>query len=275
MIDTTVITAAGLGTRLSPATKDKPKEMLPILVYNNKNPFLVPLVQLIFEKLYESGIRNFYFVVGRGKRAIQDHFSINYDYIDLLRKKRRLDESDYIESFYEKIKKSNIVWINQSEQRGFGDAVYQCRNLINKDFLVNAGDTLIISKHGKIYKKLFDFHQKTCSDATILALRSKTPEKYGVIMPVGNRVKYIVEKPKKPQSNIVASGVYLFNPIIFKAIEHVEEDSNNEIQLTDAISKLIEWEMEVNFLMMSKNDIRIDIGTPEDFSSALSKRLRL
>ena len=88
MIDTVVIPAAGLGTRLFTFTKESPKEMVPVFYKTKDGKILIkPLLEIIFENLYDSGFRNFCFIIGRGKDTIQDHMSPHYDFVDLLRKK--------------------------------------------------------------------------------------------------------------------------------------------------------------------------------------------
>ena len=84
---TALIPAAGLGTRMLPVTKETPKEMLPVPVRNGSSTLFKPFIQLIFESLYEAGIRSFVFVVGRGKRILQDHFLPDYDLLDELERK--------------------------------------------------------------------------------------------------------------------------------------------------------------------------------------------
>ncbi|MCX7796206.1 MAG: sugar phosphate nucleotidyltransferase, partial [bacterium] len=107
-----VITAAGLGTRLLPVTKEIPKEMLPIFVKGvNNEKLLKPLIQVIFEQLYLMGIREYFIIVGRGKRAIEDHFTPNLSFVKLLREKDKISYAEEIERFYEMIYDSIIVFL--------------------------------------------------------------------------------------------------------------------------------------------------------------------
>src|SRR5207245_1934384 len=109
---TALITAGGIGTRLLPFSKEIPKEMLPIIAHDGDDSLeLKPLVQAIFEQLYTAGIRNFYIVVGRGKRAIEDHFSTDPGFLEFLEKKGKRPKG--MSDFYEKIKSSNLVFLNQ------------------------------------------------------------------------------------------------------------------------------------------------------------------
>ncbi len=135
-----VITAGGIGFRMLPFSKEIPKEMFPIITYNGSHSLeLKPLVQAIFEQLYSLGVRDFYFVVGRGKRAIEDHFSPDPGFSAFLKEKGR--DAECLLHFYEKIRSSNIVFLNQPESLGFGDAVLLGRPFVKGTFIVQAGDT--------------------------------------------------------------------------------------------------------------------------------------
>ena len=104
MIDTVVIPAAGLGTRLFTITKESPKEMVPIFYKTKSGNILVkPLLEIIFENLYDSGFRNFCIIVGRGKEQIENHLSSHYDFIDLLKKKGENDYAKILLKLYKKI----------------------------------------------------------------------------------------------------------------------------------------------------------------------------
>ena len=115
-----IITAAGLGTRLLSATK----EMLPLFcIGSNGDLSLKPVPQLIFEQLYGVGFREFCFIVGRGKRSIEDHFTPDYSYVELLRRRGKEGLAVEFEEFDRKVESSVIAWVNQPEPKGFGDAV--------------------------------------------------------------------------------------------------------------------------------------------------------
>src|SRR5208337_4025911 len=106
-----VVPAAGLGTRLLSATKEQPKEMLPIFARDRQgNTCLKPLVQLVFEQLFEFGLRKFCFVVGRQKRALEDHFTPDKEFVFSLNNKGRGSQADELESFYKQVETSNILW---------------------------------------------------------------------------------------------------------------------------------------------------------------------
>ncbi|MEM2149364.1 MAG: sugar phosphate nucleotidyltransferase, partial [Nitrososphaerota archaeon] len=237
-----VITAAGLGTRLLPLTKEVPKEMLPIFVEGSRGELLLkPLVHVIFEQLYSIGTREFFVIVGRGKRSIEDYFTPDLGFIQLLRSKGKNDYADEMERFYEMIYESVIVFLNQPEPKGFGDAVLRARELINEPFLVHAGDTYIASENLEHLKRLIDVYLRYDCSATLLVMEVEDPKPYGVI---GGRrveddvwiVEKVEEKPDKPWSNIAILPVYIFKPEIFDCLSSISPGKGGEIQLTDGIA---------------------------------------
>ncbi|MEM0457231.1 MAG: sugar phosphate nucleotidyltransferase [Nitrososphaerota archaeon] len=264
-----MLPAAGLGTRLLPITKELPKEMLPIFVRSvNDGLCLKPMIQAIFEQLYDFGFREFVIIVGRGKRAIEDHFTPDKGFIELLKMKNKHSMAVELESFYNKILTSNIVFVNQPEPRGFGDAVLAARSVVNDPFLLHAGDTYIISKNDEHLKRLFDVHKKFGADTTILIQEIEDPRAYGVIE--GKEVsegvilvESLEEKPEKPRTNLAIMPVYIFDPVIFKALEIIKPGKGGEIQLTDAIQKLVDWGLKVYAVKLKQDEQRLDIGTPQ------------
>ena len=131
MVDTVLIPAAGLGTRLFTFTKESPKEMVPLFHKTKTGNILVrPLLEIIFENLFDSGFRNFCMIVGRGKENIENHLSPHYDFVDLLKKKGETEYSKILINLYKKIEKSSIVWIRQSKLEGIGPATYLSKNII-------------------------------------------------------------------------------------------------------------------------------------------------
>jgi len=269
-----VIPAAGLGTRLLPATKELPKEMLPIFAYDeNERRCMKPLLQCVFEQLYDSGIREFCFIIGRGKRAIEDHFTQDHEYLETLKERNR-SEVD-LERFYERLSRSTIIWINQPEPRGFGDAILKSQTTIgNETFLVNAGDSLIISRNGSHLSRLAKIHRDLQAHATFIVHEIENPTQYGVIdieEKQGDvyKVRLAVEKPELPPSNLAIIPAYLFHPIIFDALSQLKPGKGGEIQLTDAIQKLIDWGKSVYAIKLEADEIRLDVGTPETYWEAL------
>jgi len=267
MIKKIVIPAAGLGTRLLPITKEIPKEMMPLFFKNKKGEVIVkPLIQTIYEKFFNFGLREYCIIVGRQKRTIEDHFTSNEDILKNLKKgvKYRKD----LEEFYTKLNKSKIFWINQLSAKGFGDAVKYAESFVgNDDFLVTAGDTLLPTGD-KIIKKLLNSKLKGKNDAILLLKEVSDPRRFGVAVVKKNKNSFQVinveEKPKKPKSNLSIVAVYRFKPSIFKALDAVKKDKK-ELQLTSGIQKLIDWGGNVSAIILNEKDQVIDIGTAESY----------
>lgn len=272
-----VIPAAGTGTRLLPTTKEQPKELLPVFSKSISGDRLVkPILQLIFEQLFDYGIREFYFIGGRNKRMIEDHFSIDYNFIDRLNRENKSFYAKEMSNFYEKLSASYISWINQPMPKGFGHAVLLAKSLVgNEPFLVHAGDTLILSKTRRYIDDLIKTHDRSKSLSTFLVCRVKNPERYGVITGRQDHkgvinIKSIIEKPSRPKSNLAIMPVYVFDSSIFNALAHTEPGLNNEIQLTDGISKLLELNKnKLIAIKMNNDDLFVDVGNPETYWQAL------
>jgi len=272
-----VIPAAGLGTRLLPTTKEQPKEMLPIFSNTNSGCLLVkPILQVIFEQLFDFGLREYFFIVGRTKRAIEDHFTPDYEYLDKLKNEGKSEQVKGLKEFYLKLDKSNLAWINQHTPKGFGHSVLISKNLIGDNpFLVHAGDTVIISKKNQHLSSLLKKSSKN-EGCRLLSKRVKDPRQFGVIE--GNliknremRVTKLEEKPAKPKTDLAIMPLYRFEPIIFSALEKTKPDKRNEIQLTDAIKKIAKSSLHVNSLELNDSDIWVDVGSPETYWNALSQ----
>jgi len=277
MIRKVVVPSAGLGTRLFPATKEQPKEMLPIFCkLTNGELGVKPLLQLVFEQLYDAGFREFCFVVGRGKRAIEDHFTPDQDSVVMLKSRGRGAQALDLDGFYMKLKASTIIWVNQPEPKGFGDAVLMAQPFVqNERCLVHAGDTCIISKNAEHLKLLMKVYERFDADAVFLVQEMEDPRQYGVIE--GEEIKKgvyrvtgAIEKPEKPPTNLAIMPVYTFHPTIFKALQETTSGKGGEVQLTDAIQKLVDWGLKVYAVQLNPNEVRLDIGNPETYWEALS-----
>jgi UTP--glucose-1-phosphate uridylyltransferase len=271
-----VITAAGIGTRLLTVTKETPKEMLPLYSKNaNGELCLKPVLQLIFEQLFSNGFREFCFVVGRGKRSIEDHFTPDYNFIDLLKKRGKDFYAQDLKNFYDKIEKSTIVWVNQYEPKGFGHAVLSAKSFVdNEMFLVHAGDTLILYKNHSFLTRLISNHLSSDLAATLLLKEVYDPKRlYGVAEVEENemriKVKRVIEKPEKPPTNLALMPIYVFDPVIFRALEITPTGIGGEIQLTDGIQKLIDWGLKVEAVKLEEDELRLDVGSPETYMEAI------
>jgi len=269
-----VVPAAGLGTRLLSATKEQPKEMLPVFALNEDETLcLKPMVQQIFEQLFDLGIHEFYFIVGRDKRAMEDHFTPDCDYVNHLNSHGKNSQAVQLKSFYRRIDASMIVWVNQPEPKGFGDAVLRAKTLVGDEpFLVHAGDTLINSRAEPVVERLAEAFSN--SQAVITLQEVEDPRQYGVaeVIEESDRslsVRRVVEKPSEPASKLAIMPLYLFNSTIFEALGSTQADENGELQLTDAMQKLIENGHTVHAIKLRQDDTRLDIGTPETYWKAL------
>ena len=276
MIRKVIIPAAGLGTRLFPATKEQPKEMLPIFSSTSQGDMMVkPVVQLVFEQLHDAGLREFCYVVGRGKRGIEDHFTPDVNCIKTLEGMGKNGQASDLEDFYGKLKSSTTMWVNQPEPKGFGNAVMMAQPFIqNESCLVHAGDSCIISDDMDYLKKLLEAFERFNADAAFLVLEIENPTQYGIVE--GDeiekgiiKVKSVVEKPEKPKTKLAIMAMYAFHPIIFKALEATKPGKNGEIQLTDAIQKLVDWGLKVYAVKLDESYSHLDIGSPERYWEAL------
>jgi UTP--glucose-1-phosphate uridylyltransferase len=268
-----IITAGGIGTRLLPFSKEIPKEMFPIITRNGTNSLeLKPVVQAIFEQLHDAGVRRFFVIVGRGKRAIEDHFSPDFRFLDFLGQKGKTPTS--LIAFYEKIESSSLVFLNQLEPRGFGDAVLLGRPFVTGDFLVQAADTFILSRGDDYLHRLATTHQKYKASATILFQEVEDPRQYGVLdgdfLEEGVlRITSAMEKPATPKSNHAIMPIYIFTDQVFRALSEIEPGHGGELQLTDAIQALVMRGKTVIGVMLRPDELRLDLGSPETMIEAL------
>jgi len=276
MIQKVVITAAGIGTRLLTVTKEQPKEMLPLFTQNNNGGLCVkPLLQIVFEQLYGSGFRDFCFIIGRGKRVIEDHFTIDLAFVKQLNNKGKHDLSSSLEQFYTKLENSLIMWINQPEPKGFGHAVLMAKHYVKDEtFIVHAGDTYIFStNNSKPLERLIKNHNKNRADATLLLKEIEKPKQYGVaeIKETNGAIAVtkVTEKPEKPSTNLAIMPLYIFNHKIITALEKTQPSLDGEIQLTDAIQQLINDGSKVQAVKLRNNEMRLDVGAPETYWHAI------
>lgn len=276
MVKKAVITAGGLGTRLLPATKETPKEMLPLFTFNeSEGVYLKPVVQVVFESLYEVGFRDFCFVVGRSKRAVEDHFTPDYQFVHLLEEKGLKCQVEELNRFYRMIVDSKILFVNQPEPRGFGDAVLRAESFVGSEpFIVHAGDDLILSNNGDHLRRLLKAFDKNNADVVFLVEEVENPRQYGVVKAefMGEGVLHVLdifEKPREPPSNLAVVAIYVFKPSIFDKLRETEPDKKGEIQLTDAIKAAIDSGEKVLAVKLCENEKRLDVGNPRRYWDAL------
>jgi len=265
-----VIPAAGLGTRLLSVTKEQPKEMLPVFAKaKNGDLCLKPIVQLVFEQLHQVGFREFCFVVGRGKRAIEDHFTPDFSFVSMLDSKGLDGPAGELEAFYKMVDGSTVSWVNQSQPRGFGDAVLKAKSFVGNDrFLVHAGDSHFISRNAEHLHRVVRMSEETKADALFLSMEVEDPSRFGIVEGerIANglvKVKRLVEKPAKPASKLAIMPVYVFDSNIFRALESTKAGFAGELQLTDGIQQMVDWDLNVYTTKVGLGEIWLDIGSPD------------
>jgi UTP--glucose-1-phosphate uridylyltransferase len=265
-----VIPAAGLGTRLLSVTKEQPKEMLPVFAKaKNGDLCLKPIVQLVFEQLHQVGFREFCFVVGRGKRAIEDHFTPDFSFVSMLDSKGLDGPAGELEAFYKMVDGSTVSWVNQSQPRGFGDAVLKAKSFVGDDrFLVHAGDSHFISRNAEHLRRIVRMSEESKADALFLSMEVEDPSRFGIVEgeTIANglvRVKRLVEKPAKPASKLAIMPVYVFDSSIFRALEDTKAGFAGELQLTDGIQQMVDWDLNVYTTKVASSEIWLDIGSPD------------
>lgn len=227
-----VIPAAGFGTRFLPATKSQPKEMLPVVD--------TPVIQYVVEEAVAAGIDDILMIIGRGKRAIEEHFDRNFELETQLESAGREAELAAL-SRISSLANIHFVW--QKELRGLGDAIRCARQHVGDDpFAVLLGDTLMRSDVPVTQQliQVFERYQES-----VVALEAVAPERvsrYGIID--GHSIEenlYLVHdfiekpKPEEAPSNLAIAGRYVLTPEIFTHLESIPPGKNNELQLTDAM----------------------------------------
>jgi UTP--glucose-1-phosphate uridylyltransferase len=233
-----VFPAAGLGTRFLPATKAIPKEMLPLV---DK-----PLIQYAVEEARASNLDEIIIITSAGKGAIRDHFEEAYELELILKKKGNKESLRIVQEISEFV---NYTYTKQSKPLGLGHAVLSAKRLVgNEPFAVFLGDDIINSKVPAM-KQMIGAFKKTggCMLAIQRVPKTKT-HLYGIIKgkKIGEKlykVTDLVEKPKKnAPSNQAIIGRYILTPGIFQALDKTKPGRGGEIQLTDAIKRLLKTE---------------------------------
>jgi len=264
MVRKAVIPAAGLGTRFLPATKAQPKEMLPLV---DK-----PAIQYVVEEAVRAGITDILIITGRGKRTLEDHFDRSFElefYLAQAGREREQAEMRHIAEL------ADIHYVRQAEPKGLGHAVGVARSHVGDEpFAVLLGDDLM-AETSTVLADMVAASEKM--NASVIALKPFPPEEisaYGCVAaePLEDggplvRVTGLVEKPPAAEapSNLAIMGRYVLTPEIFDCIDRVEPGRGGEIQLTDAMSLLLEREPLYGFTF---TDGRYDTGNKLDWLRA-------
>ncbi len=233
-----IFPVGGMGTRFLPATKAMPKEMLPVVDR--------PLIQYAVDEARAAGIEQFIFVTGRGKSAIEDHFDHSIELENLLAARHK---SDILNDLRETLlPPGDIAYVRQQEPLGLGHAVWCARNLVgNEPFAVLLADDLIQSDTPCL-KQMVDVFAETGGNViAAMEVPDTHTSRYGIIDAGGAKgdvrpVKALVEKPASgtAPSNLAVIGRYILMPDVFDELSRTEKGAGNEIQLTDAMARLID-----------------------------------
>ena len=233
-----VFPVAGLGTRFLPATKAIPKELLPIVDR--------PLIQYAVDEAREAGIEQMIFVTGRGKSAIVEHFDIAYE-LETTMGERGKDLSVLDPT---RATPGDIITVRQQVPMGLGHAIWCARAIVGDEpFAIFLPDELMIGHKGGTgcMKQMVDAYEQTGGNLiSVLEVPMEEVSSYGVIKPGAENgalteVTGLVEKPPVAEapSNKIVSGRYILQPEVMRTLETQEKGAGGEIQLTDAMAKMI------------------------------------
>jgi UTP--glucose-1-phosphate uridylyltransferase len=230
-----VFPVGGLGTRFLPATKAMPKEMLPVV---DK-----PLIQYAVDEAREAGIEQMIFVTGRGKSALEDHFDISYELESTMTERGKALDAIAGTRF----KPGEIIYVRQQEAIGLGHAIWCARHIVGDEpFAVFLPDELMVGQPGCM-KQMVDAYDRVGGNIVCgYEVAPDQTDKYGIITP-GRidgplvEVTGLVEKPKlgTAPSNLMIPGRYILQPEVMRVLEGQARGAGNEIQLTDAMAKMI------------------------------------
>ena len=262
-----IIPAAGLGTRFLPATKAIAKEMLPIVD--------IPTIQYIIQEAVDSGIEEILIITNSNKHAMENHFDKNYELEERLKESGKLEQVKMIQDIADM---ANIYYIRQKEPKGLGHAVLCAKSFIGDEpFAVLLGDDVVVNKEGKpALKQLIEQYSKTSASVIgVQTVDKKDVSKYGIVEPSkshpakGRLVKLtdMVEKPavEKAPSQLAVLGRYVLTPEIFELLETQGKGAGGEIQLTDAIKRLLDRQAVYAYDFEGK---RYDVGDKLGFLQA-------
>ncbi len=266
-VNIAVVPVAGLGTRLLPATKSQPKEMLPV---GRK-----PGVQYVVEELTRAGMKRLLFVTGPGKTSIENHFDLNEEMIQNLRetgKEELLEELEFerapVQYFYTR----------QRQLLGLGHAVLCAQPFVGElPFVVALGDSIIgLHAQSDIVRRMTRCFLEQKAEAVVAfeEVPARETHNYGVAKPKGGGEVFeladVIEKPsaKEAPSNLAIAARYVFAPGIFAALRRTAPGKGDEIQLTDAIRLLIEDGKKVLGIRLRKSERRFDIGNYDAYFRA-------
>ncbi|HUI35056.1 MAG TPA: UTP--glucose-1-phosphate uridylyltransferase GalU [Stellaceae bacterium] len=232
-----VFPVAGLGTRILPATKAMPKEMLTVVDR--------PLIHYAIEEAKAAGIEQFYFVTGRAKSAIEDHFDHAFELEMTLRERGKDAQLKELRSWLPPA--GHVAYTRQQQPLGLGHAVWCARHLIGDEpFAVLLVDDLMVGEPPAL-KQMVDAYEQTGGNiVAVVEVPREQTNRYGVLDIVEDngtlvRARGVVEKPDPAEapSNLTIIGRYIIQPEVFEHLEKTKPGAGNEIQLTDGLAALI------------------------------------
>lgn len=232
-----VFPVGGLGTRFLPATKALPKEMLPIV---DK-----PLIQYAVEEAQAAGVEEFIFVTGRGKSAIEDHFDFSFELQETLSSRGKTEELNSISHWLPPA--GQVAYTRQQEPLGLGHAVWCARHLVGDEpFAIFLADDLILSKTPALKQMVEVFAETGGNVVAVMDVPREHTQRYGILDVAADdgrlaEIKGLVEKPHPDAapSTLSVIGRYILLPEVFEYLSAMERGAGGEIQLTDAMAKLI------------------------------------
>jgi len=263
-----IIPAAGLGTRLLPATKSQPKEMLPV---GRK-----PILQYVVEELQAASLRQILIITGRRKRVIEDHFDSDPQLVAALEQagnEAMLADLEFVEG------KGRYFYTRQSTPQGLGHAISLGADFVDSDDCVVAlGDSLIAAEDPAAPVRAMIRAHRDLGAAGIVAVERVPQEetfRYGIVSIAGAEpppgepvvVTDIIEKPPTgtAPSSLAVAARYVFSPAIFEALDRTVPDRRGEIQLTDAIKLLVQMGQPVYAWLLAPDQRRYDVGNFESY----------
>ena len=265
-----IIPVAGAGTRLLPVTKSQPKEMLPV---GRK-----PVVQYVVEEMEAAGLNKILFITGRQKTSIEDHF--DHD-AELVRKIQETGRKELLEALDYETADTSFFFVRQRELKGLADAIATGRDFVGSEpFAVALGDSIIknFGKGALMTDMIRVFSEKKA--AAVVAVEEVAADMvhhYGIVSPKGEvrpglavALDGVVEKPapEEARSRLAIAARYVFDPVIFEAIDRTVPQKGGELQITDSIQVLINQGKPVYCMMLARDQRRYDIGNFETYFKA-------
>lgn len=261
-INKVVIPVAGWGTRSLPASKNIPKEMLPV--------FNKPVIQYVVEEALRAGLKDVVFITSKEKRVIEDHFDYNLKLEETLERAGKKSLLKEVRAVGEMI---NIISVRQKMQLGLGHAILCAKEVVcNEPFGIILGDDMIIGRDAGIIQLIKASQKYNLPAVGVMEVPEEKVSRYGIvsgqeIAPGILRIDKMVEKPKQSEapSNLAIVGRYVLTPDIFWHIENSKKGHGGEIQLTDALQKLAS---DRGMLAVKIKGLRFDAGDWVEYLTA-------